>query len=486
VSASLPESTDPFDLVGTTVADHFLVESVVCDRASGVVYKATHVAKDEPVTLTVYKLPLVLEASQKDTFVMGFRDETRAHSKLLKQHPQFARSIGTGVIRTGEDTGLGSPILPYVVTEWLGWHSLADNLAERRASADPLAIGGVVELFFPAVDAIAAMHDLGLFHGDLHPGSMLLSESAGGRVLKVLDFGVAKVLADLVGTVAPDAPRDQLFTPLYGAPEHFDDGTPLSPATDVYCVALVLLEALCNQAPVEGATRQELEAVARDPHRRPTARARALEVADIGDALERVIRRAVAVDPKERWQNAGELRAALKTAVDEDLAAATPKHTPEASAPATPRMVPPPPSGEELAPLTPRASPKAAPKSPPKAVPAPPAPKAAPPPPAPKAAPAPPPPKAAPAPPPPKTAPPPPNATQPTASVAPPAPSAPVDARKHWPAHSNAPGAAPPGAPTWAAYPSPQKPSNIVLIVVGAAVGGVALLSFLIWLAVHA
>ncbi|MBK6463606.1 MAG: hypothetical protein IPF92_21770 [Myxococcales bacterium] len=84
----------------------------------------------------------------------------------------------------------------------------------------------------------------------MNPGNFFLTNTIAGPRLKVLDFGVAKVLDEsrlAVGPRAQTLGQIRIFAPAYGAPEQFDDRLgPVGPYTDVYSLALVLLEALAG------------------------------------------------------------------------------------------------------------------------------------------------------------------------------------------------------------------------------------------------
>jgi serine/threonine-protein kinase len=107
-----------------------------------------------------------------------------------------------------------------------------------------------------------------------------------------------------------------MFAPAYGAPEQFDDrlGT-VGPWTDVYAVALVTLEAILDRTVVEGEHVGEYAMKAVDRSNRPTPRRLGVPV---GDEVERVFARALAVDPRDRPRDAGEFWGMLKHAVQVD------------------------------------------------------------------------------------------------------------------------------------------------------------------------
>jgi serine/threonine-protein kinase len=331
---------DPFGLVGQVLDGQFRVERHVGEGGFSVVYKGTHVGLGEPIAVKCLKLPLALGSALVETFVQRFRDESRLHYKLSQGNLHIARSIASGTTMAPATSAL----VPYTVLEWLDGRSLAEELNERRAQGGtgrPMA--EVVRLFDSAVDALAYAHSQGVVHRDLNPGNFFLARTPAGPKLKVLDFGVAKVLADstlAMGHAARTLGNIRMFAPAYGAPEQFDDRLgPIGPYTDVYALVLVLIEALSDRGVVEGEHIGEFAMQTLDAARRPTPRAFGVAV---GDAVEAIFARASALRPTDRPRDAGELWGMLKNAMRTDAESGGRSHAARAgSLPATPAQSPP-------------------------------------------------------------------------------------------------------------------------------------------------
>src|SRR6185312_1867221 len=155
------------------------------------------------------------------------------------------------------------------------------------------------------------------------------------------DFGVAKILADSAIAMNPSARtvgNVRMFAPAYGAPEQFDERVgPIGPYTDVYAIALVILEALTDVTVMEGEHLGEFAQKALDA-RRPTPRTLGIAV---GDEVEKTLGSAVALDPSRRPRDAGEFWGMLKHAVQVDARSGRPAHArlgPEDGNPTTLRM----------------------------------------------------------------------------------------------------------------------------------------------------
>ncbi|HWL88805.1 MAG TPA: protein kinase, partial [Polyangiaceae bacterium] len=300
-------ATDPFRMIGKTLAGHFLVQSLVGEGRFTIVYKGLHIGPKKPVALKCYKLGGWLDAATAETFLRRFREESKASSQVAKEQPAFVRSIGSGM--TTSDDGV---YIPYTVLEWLDGRSLARSVAERnQRNEQPYTLTALLQRLGPAVNgALVHAHTQKVFHGDINPGSFFL---VGAEGIKLLDLGVAKVMRDLSREIAPQTALEKIFSPGHAAPEQFDPSQgEWSTATDVYALAMVLLEAMRGRPLLESHDLKDFARAALDPRRRPTPRAWGLSVFD---PIEAVFARAVALAPAERWQDAGEFWAELEDAV---------------------------------------------------------------------------------------------------------------------------------------------------------------------------
>ncbi len=304
-------STDPFGLVGQVLDGQFRVDEIVGEGGFSAVYRGHHVGLNEPIAIKSLKLPVALQTSLVDTFVQRFRDESRLLYRLSQGNLHIVRSIAAGT--TTSKTGV---LVPFMVLEWLNGRSLAADFTVRRdLGKTGRSLAEVLQTFATAADALSFAHAQGVVHRDLNPGNFFLSSTPAGIKMKVLDFGVAKVMHDSTLGLGPRAQtmgQFRIFAPAYGAPEQFDDNIGnIGTASDVYSFALVLLEAL-RDAPVnEGQNLADFARFAVDPARRPTPRLFGIQVSD---EVEAVFARATQLDPRKRWQTVAELWDALTSA----------------------------------------------------------------------------------------------------------------------------------------------------------------------------
>ncbi|HVJ19399.1 MAG TPA: serine/threonine-protein kinase, partial [Polyangiaceae bacterium] len=308
---STPEE-DPFGWVGATVDGKYRVDKVVGHGGFGIVYQAHHLGFEEKVALKCLKLPKELQGGDRDRF----RDSLVAEGRLLLQ---LSRAT-TGVVQALDVGAVVSPSktwTPYLVLEWLEGTPLDRDLSERRKlNQGGRTLGEALELLDGAVKALGVAHGMGIAHRDIKPANLFLVELAGRRTIKVLDFGIAKVLSEtesVTRAFEETGGTVQAFTARYGAPEQFSRRFGATgPWTDVFALALVLIEVVLGTPALDGTDAAQLFVAASDKLLRPTLRSHGF---DPGDAVEAVLATALSVDPRERYPNANAFWEALNGAV---------------------------------------------------------------------------------------------------------------------------------------------------------------------------
>ena len=220
-----------------------------------------------------------------------FRRERQTLAAL--SHPNIARLIDGGVTEDG---------IPYLVLDYVDGPTLTSYAAEHR-----LGVAARLRLFCEVCDAVAAAHRQLIVHRDLKPSNILVD--ADGTP-KLLDFGIARLLQDAGGE--EDGMLEAL-TPGYAAPEQYTAG-PVSTATDVYALGVLLYELLLGERPDAAArTGPASEYALRAPSVRwsiPASR-RELRAALRGD-LDCILAKALSTRPEERYPSAGALAADVR------------------------------------------------------------------------------------------------------------------------------------------------------------------------------
>jgi serine/threonine-protein kinase len=196
---------------------------------------------------------------------------------------------------------------PYIVMELLEGQSLDDYLR----SHPPMTPDMAAPLIVGVLQALSVAHAAGIVHRDLKPPNLFLVNDVNGRpLLKVLDFGIAKVM-DLAGGLGSKTRTGALLgTPGYMSPEQIKNAKGVDPRSDLWSLGVVLYEMLTHQHPFGSDDQMaRMVAILRDPSK-PIA-----QVAPQLAGWEPFFQRALARDPAQRFQSAEEMAARLQELV---------------------------------------------------------------------------------------------------------------------------------------------------------------------------
>ena len=284
------ETKDPF--VGRTLDEKYCVEERLGAGGMGAVYRARHLQMDRPVAIKVLHQRLVEDEAAR----VRFQNEARA--AVLLRHSNAVRVT---------DFGQTSEGCVYIVMELLEGRTLREILGREA----PIETARAISMMLQASDAVAAAHEAGIIHRDLKPSNILVTQSADlPAVVKVLDFGIAKVATDKLDGDEDATTMVQniavIGTPRYMSPEQYN-GSELTPATDVYSLGVILYEMLTGMAPFTGTTRAEIA----QKHANDQPHSPRKIVAAIPEDVERIVLHALEKQPADRPANATEFRQAL-------------------------------------------------------------------------------------------------------------------------------------------------------------------------------
>ena len=303
--------SDPYKLVGARISDKYTIEAVIDRGGYGLVYRAFHEILRVPVALKFFTGLASAEEEQQGVLLERFAQEGALLTSLSTRSANIVQARDIGTLVTEDGTWM-----PYLVLEWLEGQSLerllhSSESPERGRTREWLPVFNLLD---GVARALAIAHAAGVAHRDIKPGNFfVLGDSLSpGVVVKLLDFGIAKVMpTDLAQTVG----GGNEFTPKYGAPEQFDrTHGATGPWSDVFGFALVMLELLRGGARVF--PQKEFMAVAtacQDPNKRPTPRALGLPASD---AVEAVFARALAVKVSDRYEHMAAFWNALGAALE--------------------------------------------------------------------------------------------------------------------------------------------------------------------------
>jgi serine/threonine protein kinase len=221
----------------------------------------------------------VLKAGSASTAEAAERFRREGVAACRVRHPNAVSVMDFGVTAGGA---------PFLVMEHLEGHSL-DAEMERSA---PMPASRCAEIVIPLCGVLAEAHQVGILHRDIKPANVFLHRSRMGETVKVLDFGIAK-LVDSGQSLTVEG--GIVGTPAYMAPERFR-GAVLDGKSDVYSVGVMLYQMLSRRLPFEGGPDADLLAVAmmhlnEEP---PPLKS------NVPAAVEEVVRAALAKDPARR------------------------------------------------------------------------------------------------------------------------------------------------------------------------------------------
>ena len=281
--------TDP--LIGRTLDDKYRLEERLGIGGMGTVYRARHLLIDRAVAVKVLNQRLVEDEAAK----ARFRREAKAAGRL--QHANAVSVTDFGQTADGH---------VYIVMELLEGKTLREVLAKDA----PLEVARAVSMMLQVSSAVAAAHEAGIIHRDLKPANIFIVQRADvPAALKVLDFGIAKLAADSLD----DDDRQTLTqvgaiigTPRYMSPEQCN-GRPLTLASDVYSLGIILYEMLTGTVPFSGPS---LVSIAVKQTTEPPRSPREF-VSSIPVELENVVLHALEKKPEDRPGDAGAFRREL-------------------------------------------------------------------------------------------------------------------------------------------------------------------------------
>jgi serine/threonine-protein kinase len=309
--------------VGKTIGDRYEVQDLLGQGGTSIVYRAYQTQLRRMVAIKMLKAHLVIDEESK----RRFEQEARAVSCLT--HPNVISVFDVGVSRHSE---------PYIVMEYLNGTPLSDLIAKQGKLEAPEA----VHIFSQCCAALAHAHQKEVIHRDVKPSNiMLLDSEEDPYVVKILDFGLAK-LHSLTGEFQRLTKTGEVFgSPVYMSPEQCT-GKKLDARTDIYSMGVVMYETLIGRPPFKD--RDSIQIIRRQIKETPRALHAIAPDVKIPAALEAIVFRCLAKSPEERFASMEELKCALdalqmeparrKLVVAADKSLTGPEALPPSAAPA--------------------------------------------------------------------------------------------------------------------------------------------------------
>jgi serine/threonine-protein kinase len=269
-------------IIGTRFVDRYDVEALLGTGGMGRVYLARDRLGDLPVALKVIRDDLL----DHPELVPRFRREARAASRI--DHENVTRILDFGQDPEGR---------PYLAMEYIRGPSVARQLAE----AGPFRVESGLPVLRQVAEALAAAHRCQVVHRDLKPGNVLLADHERRPLVKIVDFGLAKILGLGSGSIV--TPLGHTFgTAGYISPEQAADEE-LDERADIYSFGVLAFEMLTGKVPFSGST---VDVVSAHVYKSPPSLAETAPL-PVPPAVEQMVLRCLAKRPGQRYQEALEL-----------------------------------------------------------------------------------------------------------------------------------------------------------------------------------
>ncbi|RMG53948.1 MAG: serine/threonine-protein kinase [Acidobacteria bacterium] len=283
--------TDERDsLLGRVIADRYRIEAKIGQGGMGSVYRARNVVTGKQVAIKV----LLQDLAAYESFVQRFLHEARAAAYL--NHPHAINIIDCG--RDGE--------VVYLLMEYVEGRTLTEVMREEG----PFPLERAAVILKQICAAVADAHAQSIIHRDLKPDNIMLQSVAGHPdYVKVLDFGIAKVLDEQKRGSGPVSKNIFVGTPEYASPEQCNSKR-LTPLSDIYSLGTILYQMLTGTPPFTG---EPMEVMLKHIHEDPPPLSSFRP--DIDQAVEEVLRRALSKNPHDRQQHVLDLAEEFEAAI---------------------------------------------------------------------------------------------------------------------------------------------------------------------------
>lgn len=276
--------------VGDLVRGKYRIQRLIGDGGMGSVYEARHEALNTQVALKF----LHADLARRPGLAARFAREARVAAGIQSPHVTRVNDVDTT-----EDGA------PFIVMELLQGQSLATVLSKEPSGR--LSPDEAIDFALQILAGLEAAHARGVVHRDLKPDNVFVTPSPGGPVIKLFDFGIAKVRESKEFSRGLTHAGILMGTPEYMAPEQLYSAAGVDHRADLYSLGVMLFEMLSGQLPAEGESAAAIVAQVQ----MGTARRLGQLVPELPADLVAVVETALAPDPAQRFESAHAMRNAL-------------------------------------------------------------------------------------------------------------------------------------------------------------------------------
>lgn len=276
---------------GRLLSGRYEVHELVGRGGMADVYRGMDARLGRDVAIKVLKSTLSSDQTSRDRF----RKEAMSASKMA--HPTIVRVFDAGdEVDDSDDTPTGQTT-PFIVMEYVEGKLLSDII--RRGVIDEAAALGIAD---GVLTALEFSHGEGIVHRDIKPANIMITKTGG---VKVMDFGIATVMADQVGT--GQAPSSILGTALYLSPEQAQ-GQDATAQSDLYSLGVVMYEMIAGRPPfqAESPVAVAFQHISEEP---PPLR---LQNSKVTAGTAAIVHKLLDKDPAKRFSSATLVRKAME------------------------------------------------------------------------------------------------------------------------------------------------------------------------------
>lgn len=263
---------------GDVIAGKYELKRPIGEGGMGIVFAANHKQLGTQVAIKILRDEVLADPEA----VARFDREARAAASL--DSPHVLRIFDVGRLESG---------VPYMVSELLDGVDLGVELDRRKQ----LPLAEAAAYVAQAAEAMAAAHARGVIHRDLKPTNLFLTRPSGRTVLKILDFGISKVIDDANGKMTTT--QSAFGTPLYMSPEQVRSTKTVDHRTDVWSLGVIFYELVTGTMPFRGETLTAVAvSITVDPLEPPSHRN-----PELPKEIDVIVATALAKAPEDRFES---------------------------------------------------------------------------------------------------------------------------------------------------------------------------------------